>query len=184
MEELLRRENQNQNHFSIVKCVLLNGGIMTSIYKPRLGQDILRTQVVGSIFAKYLINYQVFKWSFAPIFGSLNPPNSSDLNDFYLAIKYNRGNEILPRTIAYMTEREHYGAIWLDALNETAVPVTFIYGPADPINPSDKFPYLMKRELPFVKLAVLSDFVGHYPQVEDPFTVFSIIKNFFFPTTK
>lgn len=77
-----------------------------------------------------------------------------------------------------MNEREQYGDVWLDALNETVVPVLFIYGPADPINPKEKFPVHMKHNLPFVKLAVLSDLVGHYPQWEDPFTVFGIIKKF------
>lgn len=180
-QELIRRENlQHHNHFVILKCILFNGGIMTSIYKPLITQDVLRTTTAGPFFAKYLFTYAGFKWSLAKIFGSLSPPNASELYDFYLGVRYNRGNEVLARTIGYMAERDQYGDVWLDALNETAVPVMFIYGPADPINPSDKFPAKMKRDLPFVKLIVLSHLVGHYPQFEDPFTVSGVIKNFLF----
>lgn len=76
-----------------------------------------------------------------------------------------------------MQEREEYGSIWYDALNETAMPVHFIYGPADPINPRDKFPSKLREELPRVKLTILSEMIGHYPHFEDSYTVFELIKN-------
>lgn len=180
-QELLRRENlKNHNHFHIVKCLLMNGGIMTSIYKPILSQHILRTPKLGHYIAKYLFSYYTFAWSFVTVFGSIRPPNGTELSDFYSAIRYNRGNEVLSLTIGYMNERDHYGDVWIDALNETAVPVVFVYGPADPINPAASFPARMRRDLPRVKLAVLSELVGHYPQFEDPFTVFGILDSFFF----
>ena len=54
----------------------------------------------------------------------------------------------------------------------------FIYGPADPINPGSTFPKKLKTDIPSIKLKILSDLVGHYPQYEDHFTVFGLIKNF------
>jgi pimeloyl-ACP methyl ester carboxylesterase len=178
--ELLRRENlKNQNHFRIDKCVLLNGGIMTSIYKPILSQHIMRNDYLKNIFASYLFKYPFFKYSFRKVFGELNPPSESELYDFFLTVVFKGGNRILPLTINYMTEREQFGDVWLNALNETEVPVMFIYGPADPINPRDTFPAKMRSDLPQVNLKVLSDMVGHYPQYEDPFTVFSLIRQFF-----
>ena len=77
-----------------------------------------------------------------------------------------------------MKEREEWGNVWYDALNETSIPVLFIYGPADSINPRDKFPQKLRVDLPRVKLNILSDMIGHYPQFEDSFTVFQLIKNF------
>ena len=76
-----------------------------------------------------------------------------------------------------MQEREEYGSIWYDAINETTMPVFFIYGPADPINPRSKFPTKLRKELPRVKLTVLSEMIGHYPHFEDSYTVFELIKN-------
>jgi hypothetical protein len=54
----------------------------------------------------------------------------------------------------------------------------FVYGPADPINPADTFPKQLRTDIPAVKLRILSELVGHYPQFEDHFTVFGLIKSF------
>jgi pimeloyl-ACP methyl ester carboxylesterase len=178
-QEILRRDNlKNQNHYFVDKCVMLNGGIFTDIYKPVFVQDILRSTSMKNIFAKYFFKFSVFRFAFSRIFGSMNRPNSTELYDFYLGIKYNYGNEILPLTIGYMEDREQYGEIWRDALNETTKQIMFVYGPADPINPRSTFPAKIREELPNVKLSILSDLVGHYPQYEDPFTVCELIKQF------
>jgi pimeloyl-ACP methyl ester carboxylesterase len=95
-----------------------------------------------------------------------------------LSIRYNHGNRVLPLTINYMEEREQYGNIWYDALNETSLPVLFIYGPADPINLREKFLQKLRQDLPKIKLNVLSDMTGHYPHFEDCFTVFQLISKF------
>ena len=70
------------------------------------------------------------------------------------------------------------GDIWYDALNETKLSVMFVYGPADPINPADRFPKRLRADIPAIKLRVLSEMVGHYPQLEDHFTVYGLIKSF------
>jgi hypothetical protein len=54
----------------------------------------------------------------------------------------------------------------------------FVYGPADPINPADRFPKRLRADIPAIKLRVLSEMVGHYPQLEDHFTVYGLIKSF------
>jgi pimeloyl-ACP methyl ester carboxylesterase len=178
-QELLRRQNSGSiNHFKITKCILMNGGIMTSIYEPILSQYILRTKFINYPFAKYMFKFQIFKHSFKRIFGKFNAPSEQDLYDFFIAIKYKEGNLVLPQTIGYMADREEYGNTWYTALNDTNVPTIFIYGPADPINPNTKFPQKFKVELPNIQLNVLHDLVGHYPQFEDPFTVYTLIKNF------
>lgn len=179
-QEILRRDNlKTTNHYQIEKCVLLNGGIMTSIYKPRLSQYLVRNEYLGPVFcSKYLFRFMFFRIGFSQLFGEFNPPSKSELYDFYLGIKYNNGMRTMPLTIGYMNEREEYGNIWYDALNETSLPVLFIYGPADPINPRDSFPAKLRLDLPRVKLRILSDMVGHYPHHEDSFTVFQLIKNF------
>ncbi|CAF0892589.1 unnamed protein product [Brachionus calyciflorus] len=179
-QELIRRDNLlNQNHFKILKLVLLNGGIFSDSYKPVITQEILRTKYLNKITSKYFFKHLFFKYSFSKVFGSLSPPTHVDLLDFFNSIRYNDGNLVLPLTIEYMNERTQYNDVWLDALNETMVPTLFIYGPADPINMRSKFPQKIRTELPNVKLNILSDLVGHYPQYEDAFTVFELIKNFF-----
>lgn len=179
-QEILRRDNlKTTNHYKIDKCILMNGGIMTSIYQPFLSQHVMRTEYLSQIvYSRYLFRFSFFKIGFSPLFGNFKQPNQTEFYDFYLGIKYNHGNERLPQTVGYMKEREEFGSIWYDALNETSLPVLFIYGPNDPINPRDKFPQKLREDLPRVKLSILSEMVGHYPQFEDSFTVFQLIKNF------
>lgn len=179
-QELIRRDNlNNQNNFKISKCILMNGGIMTDIYKPIASQYLMRTKYLNNLISSnYLFRFNFFKNSFSQIFGSLNQPNSTELYDFYLGIRFNNGNKVLPLTINYMSEREQFGNVWYDALNETNIPVLFIYGPADPINPRSTFPQKLRSDLPRVKLSILSELIGHYPQFEDYFTVFQLIKKF------
>lgn len=179
-QEMIRRDNlKTTNHYKIERCILLNGGIMTSIYEPVLSQYALRNEYLSKVIAsKYVMRFGFFKFSFSRLFGEFKKPSLRDLYDFYLGIRYNDGIERLPQTIGYMNEREEYGHIWYDALNETLLPVLFIYGPADPINPRNKFPQKLRKDLPRVKLSVLSDMVGHYPHHEDSFTVFQLIKSF------
>ena len=178
--ELIRRDNLKAlNELTIEKCVLMNGGIITSTLRPIISQKILRTNYIRHIYARSII-WPLFRYvgDFSAIFGQLTKPNTRDLYDFYLTIKYNNGFSILPSTIEYMSERERLNHVWYEALNQTDVPVMFIYGPADPINPSSLFPQKLRADIPKISLRVLSDLVGHYPQFEDPFTVFELIKTF------
>jgi len=179
-QEMLRRDNlKHHNHYYIDKCVLLNGGIFTSIYKPLISQHIMQhTYLSQLVYSKYFFRFGLFKMQFMQLFGQLGQPSTVELYDFFLNIKFNEGYRTLPMTINYMKEREQFGEIWSNALNETSSPVLFIYGPADPINPRDKFPQLLRTDLPNVKLSILSEFVGHYPQFEDSFTVSQLINNF------
>jgi len=181
--EMLRRDNlaksSRNTHYSIQSLCMLNGGIFQSAYKPMLAQDILRNKFLRAKFANHLFIFPVFKYFFSLVFGSLKPPTKTEMWDFYLSVRYNDGNRVLPLTIGYMEERDQYGRVWLDALNETNVPINFVYGPADPVNLRSQFTKTIRTEMPKVKLTILSDLVGHYPHTEDPFTVTALIRNIF-----
>jgi pimeloyl-ACP methyl ester carboxylesterase len=185
LEEIVRRYNlalqapSSVTLYAIEKCVLFNGGIFHDIYQPRLSQKILRTSPINVYYVKYVFRFFIlFKFSFLELFGQLNKPSDDDLMGFYKLIAYNDGHMTLPSTIGYLSERYEYNEVWLNALNETSVPVLFIYGPADPINPSALFAKKMRFGLPAVKFVKLADQVGHYPQWEDPFTAYRIMQTF------
>lgn len=179
-QELIRRDNLKSIHFTIEKCALLNGGIFYNDYVPVISQNILRTPYLGTIFGSYLFKYPPFRYSFSKIFGQMKNPTPEELYDMFLTIRYNQGNKVLVKTIGYLNDRKSYGDVWIDALNETSHQVLFIYGPADPINRQETFIKNMITNLPKVRLNVLSHLVGHYPQIEDSFTVFEILKKFIY----
>lgn len=180
-QELIRKyeyDGRINGHYKINKVVLLNGGLLMDVYKPRLIQKLLQIDYLNDIFVKYFINYYAFKLSFSEIFGKLNRPKDEDLKDFFEILLYNNGHQALPKTINYLQERQEYGHVWYNALNDTLLPIALIYGPADPINPNDEYPKRIQSELINLKFFRLHDQIGHYPQWEDPFTVFDLIKKF------
>ena len=179
-QEILRRYNLKQLNFKINNLILTNGGIFYDIYQPVLSQTILRTEIVNNIFSKYLFNQHLFSLTFKNVFGRLYRSTSEvneDMIDFFSIISYKHGHLSLPLTIKYLDEREQYNEVWLNALNETVVRTSLIYGPDDPINPDKEYSHKMVNDLPNIKFIKLADVIGHYPQWEDPFTVFDLIYN-------
>jgi pimeloyl-ACP methyl ester carboxylesterase len=181
-QEILRRYNLKQLNFKINNVILTNGGIFYDIYQPVLSQTILRTESynLNKLFAKYVFNEYLFQLTFPKIFGKLYRSSSEvqeDSHDFYSIISYKHGHLNLPETIKYLDERQQYNEVWLNALNETIVNTALIYGPDDPINPDKEYSFKMINDLPNVKFIKLGDIIGHYPQWEDSFTVFEIMKN-------
>ncbi len=184
LQEILRRYNiatqSSSQLYTINKCVLLNGGIFNDVYQPILSQKLLLKgpEFLKNLYLNFFMNFFTFKFTFSHVFGPTGT-TTEDYYDFYKLIVYNNGHNTLPHTIKYLNERYEYNEVWLNALNETVnIDRMFIYGPSDPINPPKTFIPKIKTDLPFVKLVKLNDIVGHYPQWEDPFTVFNLIQNF------
>ncbi len=100
-QEILRRDNlKTSNHFSVEKCILMNGGIITDIYKPLLSQHVMRTQYLSNVvYSRYFFRFNFFKIGFSQLFGEFKRPSDTEMLDFYLSIKYNNGNERLPQTV-------------------------------------------------------------------------------------
>lgn len=100
-QEILRRDNLKNNHYKVEKCILMNGGIINSIYQPTLGQFLMRNEYFGQIlFSKYFFRFSIFKLQFSQLFGQFNKPNDIEMYDFYSGIKYKDGNERLFQTIS------------------------------------------------------------------------------------
>ncbi len=81
LQEIIRRDNMgNQNNFQLLKCIMLNGGIISSAYQPTLSQLIMRTNYLNELVSSsYLFRYWFFKNSFAGIFGEV-------IKAFYLLV--------------------------------------------------------------------------------------------------
>jgi pimeloyl-ACP methyl ester carboxylesterase len=66
---------------------------------------------------------------------------------------------------------------WVGALGTSTVPLAVINGPWDPISGRHVADAVRDR-LPKVKLTVLPDLIGHYPQVEAPDLVLNAYHDF------
>uniref|UniRef100_A0A8C3W7W8 Mesoderm specific transcript n=1 Tax=Catagonus wagneri TaxID=51154 RepID=A0A8C3W7W8_9CETA len=70
--------------------------------------------------------------------------------------------------LQYINQRKKFRRRWVGALASVSVPIHFIYGPLDPVNPYPEFLELYRKTLPRSTVSILDDHISHYPQLEDP----------------
>uniref|UniRef100_A0A2K5RH62 AB hydrolase-1 domain-containing protein n=1 Tax=Cebus imitator TaxID=2715852 RepID=A0A2K5RH62_CEBIM len=70
--------------------------------------------------------------------------------------------------LQYINQRKKFRRRWVGALVSVTIPIHFIYGPLDPINPYPEFLELYKKTLPRSTMSILDEHISHYPQLEDP----------------
>jgi pimeloyl-ACP methyl ester carboxylesterase len=79
---------------------------------------------------------------------------------------YNNGHRRTHLLIRYMHERTQNKDRWVNALNETSMPICHINGNYDPISGAHVAGHFRKT-VPAAKVIDLED-IGHYPQIEAP----------------
>ncbi|XP_004398044.1 PREDICTED: mesoderm-specific transcript homolog protein isoform X4 [Odobenus rosmarus divergens] len=70
--------------------------------------------------------------------------------------------------LQYINQRKKFRRRWVGALASVTIPIHFIYGPLDPVNPYPEFLDLYRKTLPRSTVSILDDHISHYPQLEDP----------------
>jgi pimeloyl-ACP methyl ester carboxylesterase len=156
----------------IKNVTFLNGGLYRREVKPILVQKLLRKPFIGPLVAR-LSNALLFKRSLSSILAPGHKISAAELSWHWAAMKRDNGHRNLSELIYYMTERDHHGDRWEEALENAPVPVSFIWGLQDPISGPlaphirARFPHAPFHELPNT---------GHYPQWETPQRVAELIK--------
>ncbi|GAB1609498.1 mesoderm-specific transcript homolog protein [Argonauta hians] len=165
--ELLSRFNKDTRETRpILSLAMMNGGIFPETNNPRPIQKLLLVPIIGNVVSKMAF-YHLFRFSFSEIFGA-RKPSSEELWDFWSVFEHKRGSSVSSGVMQFIPERTKYKKRWVGALVKTKVPVTFIYGPADIINPPHFITHYRRLLPPHQELQVLEEDVGHYPQWEAP----------------
>ncbi|KAG3277670.1 MEST-like [Ictidomys tridecemlineatus] len=146
-QELLYRHKQNRCVRLTIKSLCLSngdGGVLSPILTR-------------------LMNFFVFSRGLTPVFGpyGLHPPRVS-------WIRNNDGNLVIDSLLQYINQWKKFRRRWVGALASVTIPIHFIYGPLDPINPYPEFLELYRKTLWRSTVSILDDHISHYPQLEDP----------------
>lgn len=160
--ELLARQLEGKNKFTIKSCCMLNGGLFPGIHKPRPVQRALMTPI-GKYIARFY-TFSMFKQTFYKIFGPNTKASEQELNDLWALMNHKDGMKIFHKLIYYMQDRIDHEERWLSALQKTTIPLRLIDGAADPI--SGKHLAEHYEEVIPNPDVVLLDQIGHYPQIE------------------
>ncbi|TMM53958.1 alpha/beta hydrolase [Maribacter algarum] len=167
-QELLARDLSKRNSFEIQSLVYANGGLFMDSYKPRLIQRLLSQspKFIGKTLSK-LLTKKKLENSIKSVFGPNTQPTDILVDQFWEILNYKDGKSIAYLIGRLVFDKMNHQEKWIEAMQKTEVPMCFINGPYDP-NSGIHMANRYKELIPKPNVQLLSDKIGHWPQIEDP----------------
>lgn len=169
LAELLARRVDGTLPFEIASVLFFNGSVYVEMTSLTVAQRLLRTPLGGLVARAF--SYRAFVAQMGRICG--RPIEREELQAMWFCIRRDDGHLRLPETIGYVTERYRYANRWTGAFPKTDLPAKVVWGPLDtvalmPIGER------LARTMPRADLVRLEG-LGHYPMLEDPVAVTSVL---------
>ena len=163
-EELLARRAEGRLAVKLGELHLLNGGLYPELHRPQPVQLALLDPERGPQLSA-MINQELFVAGLAPTFAPAFAA-TTDSVEIWRATSHGGGERISHLLIHYITDREEHGERWTAALEQTDVPLAFIWGMLDPVSGAHMAERIRER-LPDAPFLALDD-VAHWPALEAP----------------
>ncbi|MCQ4081049.1 alpha/beta hydrolase [Streptomyces sp. RB6PN25] len=170
-QELLARSADGSLKSRITSLTLLNGGIYPELHRPEPVQSALLDPDIGPQLSASL-NAELMASALAPTFAEGYDP-SADVAEMWKGVSRGDGHLNAHRLIRYITDRATHRDRWVDAMETSNLPKTFIWGLRDPISGAHMAERIAER-MPDAPLHALGD-VGHWPPLEAPQRVAALI---------
>ena len=165
-QELLVREKEGKNNFSIKSLAFMNGSLFIDVYKPRLIQKLLSKSptFIGKTLSK-ILNKKMVNNSVKSVFGPFTKPSDDFLDKQWDILNYNDGKSISYLIGRLVFEKYNYLHRWVDEMIATSIPMCYVCGPFDP-NSGAHMAKRYKELIPNAKIFLLSENIGHWPMLE------------------
>jgi pimeloyl-ACP methyl ester carboxylesterase len=163
-QELLARRLLGSLAVDLLGVHLLNGGLYPDLHRPQPTQTALLDPVQGPQLSA-LLNEELFTAALRPTFadGFDAAPDSAEI---WRATSRDGGERIAHLLIRYIEDRSNHERRWVNALQSTEVPLSFVWGMLDPISGAHMAVRIRER-LPDASFVALED-VAHWPPLEAP----------------
>ena len=177
-QELIARNAEGKNSFKIKSSAFMNGSLFIDVYKPRLIQKLLSKSptLIGEILSKIMSKSMVNK-SVKSVFGPFTQPTEDFLDNQWEILNYNQGKNITYLIGRLVFEKYKYLNRWVNAMQTTTIPMCYICGPFDP-NSGIHMAKRYEELIPNPKVYLMSENIGHWPQLEDQEKVLEIYLTF------
>lgn len=162
-QELLARQNSGRGAGRWLSVCFLNGGLFPETHKALPVQRLLLSP--AGKWLNRLSGKRQFDKAINRVFGPNTKASQQTLDQFWQLICYNGGDKILYRLINYMRDRITHRQRWVDALQQSGVPIALINGSADPVSGAHMVARYKELNCRLDYLAELPD-IGHWPQLE------------------
>ena len=163
-QELLARRAEGKLAVDLLAVHLLNGGLYPDLHRRQPTQTALLDPEQGPRIGE-LMNEQLFVAGIAPTFAE-DYDASQDSAQMWRAMSRDDGQRIGHLLIGYITDRERHERRWVAALEQTDVPLSFVWGMLDPVSGAHMAQRIAER-LPDAPMLAMAD-VAHWPQLEAP----------------
>jgi pimeloyl-ACP methyl ester carboxylesterase len=163
-QELLARRAEGKLSVELRAVHLLNGGLYPELHRPQPTQTALLDPEYGPKIGA-LMNEQLLVQGLRPTFA---PGYDADADSvaMWRAMSREQGQLIGHLLIRYIRDRERHGQRWVEALEATDVPMSFVWGMLDPVSGAHMAERIAEG-LPSAPFLALAD-VAHWPQLEAP----------------
>jgi pimeloyl-ACP methyl ester carboxylesterase len=172
VQELLARRAEGALAVELRAVHLMNGGVYPELHRAQPLQLALLDAEQGPQISA-MVNEELFIAGLAPTFapGFDAAAHSADI---WRSTHRGEGERISHLLIRYITDRRAHGERWTSALEQTDVPLSFIWGMLDPVSGAHMAERIRERlpASPFVELAD----VAHWPALEAPARVAEAIR--------
>jgi pimeloyl-ACP methyl ester carboxylesterase len=163
-QELLARRAEGKLAVDLLAVRLLNGGLYPDLHRPQPTQTALLDPVQGPQISE-LMNEQLFVAGIAPTFAE-SYDAADDSVQMWRGVSRDDGQRNTHLLIHYMTDRQRHAQRWVTALEQTDVPMGFIWGMLDPVSGAHMAERIAER-LPDAPMWTMDE-VAHWPQLEEP----------------
>ena len=157
----------------ILSICFLNGGLFAESHRPIITQKLLKSSI-GPVFAK-LMSKSTMRKGFNKVFSKHHPPSDREIDMLWELLHFNSGTHVLPSILTYIDERAVHRDKWVNSMGDASFPIGFINGVHDPVSGQHMLEQFMSL---FPNYPSRGIDVGHYPQLEDPQLVTSLIEAF------
>jgi pimeloyl-ACP methyl ester carboxylesterase len=163
-QELLARRAEGRLDVELSAAHLLNGGLYPDLHRLQPTQELLLDPAQGPRIGE-LVDEQPFVAGLAPTFAEQFDA-SDDSAAMWRSMHRDDGQRIMHLLIRYVSDRKRHERRWVAALEQTDVPLSFVWGMLDPVSGAHMAERIAER-LPDAPLLQLAD-VAHWPQLEAP----------------
>ena len=164
-QELLARQNEGRLAERLKNVVFLNAALYRGVSNPRPVQRLLANRLLGPALAR-VVTERLFTRTLASVFSPAHPLPNAQARDYWRAFRRRSSAPHIHRLLQYIPERAQHHVRWEAALEQSTVPLHFVWGMRDPVSGA-QVAGVIKQRLPRAPLVPL-DGVGHYPQLEVP----------------
>ncbi len=151
--------------------VYLNGGVEPRLHRPIAIQRLLASPL-GAVLAPLLVHKSTFARSMARV---LARPERFDVDEHWRAISARGAQRRTHALLHYIAERRRRRERWVAAFCDRRLPIALAWGVRDPVSGAHVLQWAQQQRPDAEALALP---VGHYPQLEAPDEVASLIARF------